>query len=256
MLSQTFRSRFSPWRGLVLPILLLALWSLTCARHWINPLVLPLPSLVLKTSWERLHTGQYWGSLRYSLLRTLAGFLVAAFLGNLLAIALGSSRWAYRVVGPTFHAFRQVAPFAWIPLISAWFGGGENTKVAFIAVASFSAVIFNTVQGIHSLGPEHKELARSLEISRYRYLLQMVLPSALPHIFTGLQLALVISWLATVGAEYFLQIGPGITTYLHEGRSLCRMDLVIFGIANVGLWGFLLTWLLTRIERRVLRWRP
>ena len=243
-------------KALVLPALLLAVWSLISARSWVNPVLLPRPLTVLATAWSLLHTREYWEGLGQSLVRTLLGFAVAVVIGNAIGIALGMSRWADRIVGPTFHALRQIAPFAWIPLISAWFGGGESTKVAFITVASVSAVIFNTMDGVRSLNADHRELARSLEVGRGRYLRQVVLPAALPHIFTGLQLALVIAWLATVGAEYFLQIGPGVTYYLREGRSLCRMDMVLFGIVNVGVFGFLLTWLLTRVERRVLRWRP
>lgn len=244
------------FKALVLPLLILALWQLISARVWVNPLLLPSPRLVVATSWELLHTREYWGGLGISLARTLMGFFIAAALGMVVGIALGGSRWVNRIVGPSFHAFRQIAPFAWIPLISAWFGGGDTTKVAFITVAALPAVIFTTIEGVRNLQPEHKELARSLEISRWRYITQVVTPSALPDIFTGLQLGLVVAWLATVGAEYFLQIGPGVTFYLHEGRSMARMDMVIFGIANVGVFGFLLTWLLTRVERRLLRWRP
>jgi len=249
-------TRFIPLKALALPALILALWSLASARQWIDPIQLPSPRTVLATSWELLHTREYWEGLGLSLARTLSGFVIACAIGGIVGIALGSSRWLHRCVGPSFHAFRQIAPFAWIPLISAWFGGGDNPKVAFIAVAAVPAVIFNTIQGVHNLQPEHRELARTLEVGRWRYLSQVVAPSALPQIFTGLQIALVIAWLATIGAEFFLQIGPGVTFYLHEGRSLARMDMVLFGIANVGLFGFFLTWSLTWIERRLLRWRP
>lgn len=243
-------------KALILPLLIGVIWLTASARAWVNPLLLPSPREVAQTSWELVRTREYWDGLVISLARTLAGFFLAAALGGLLGITLGGSRWAYRTVGPTFHAFRQIAPFAWIPLISAWFGGGDATKVAFITVAAIPAVIFNTIEGVQNLHPDYKELASSLEISRWRYLSQVLAPSALPSIFTGLQLALVVAWLATVGAEYFLQIGPGVTFYLHEGRSLARMDMVIFGIVNIGAFGFLLTSLLTLVERRVLRWCP
>jgi sulfonate transport system permease protein len=244
------------YKALALPVLIIALWWLASARTWVNPLLLPSPREVARTSWLLVRTHEYWEGLGISLVRTLLGFFIATALGGVIGIALGGSRWANRIAGPTFHAFRQIAPFAWIPLISAWFGGGDITKVAFITVAALPAVIFNTIEGVQSLHPDHRELARTFEISRWRYLSQVVTPSALPAIFTGLQLALVVAWLATVGAEYFLQIGPGVTFYLSEGRSLARMDMVLFGIATIGLFGFLLTWLLTLVERRVLRWRP
>jgi len=243
-------------KALLLPLVILLLWFAISARALVNPVLIPSPRVVLHSSLGILHTGEFWSGLGISLARTLSGFILATLLGGAIGVLLGGSLWAGRIVGPTFHAFRQIAPFAWVPLISAWFGAGEFTKVAFITVASLPAIIFNTIEGIQSLQPQHRELARTLQVSRTRFLSQVLIPTALPSIFTGLHLALVVSWLATVGAEYFLNIGPGITLYLQEGRSLARMDMVIFGIVIIGFVGFFLTWGLTRIERWALAWRP
>jgi sulfonate transport system permease protein len=174
----------------------------------------------------------------------------------LLGAVLGASRWASRLAGPSFHAYRQVAVFAWIPLISAWFGGGESTKVAFIAVAAVSPVVVNTIEGVRAVAREHVELARVLEIGRLRFATRILFPSAAPQILTGLHLSLITAWVATFGSEFFLQIAPGASRILIEGRALGRMDLVLVGIAVNGLIGFGLNTAIVLVERRVLRWRP
>lgn len=245
-----------PGRAAVLPVALLFAWWLAARLAHVDPNLLPAPRAVVEAAREHLGQAEYWAGVAASLSRTFAGFGIAAVVGVTLGTLLGVSRLAGRVVGPSFHAWRQVAPFAWIPLISAWFGGGDGCKIAFIAVASVAPVIFNTVVGVRSVSAEHVELARVLELPRARVITGIVIPSAAPQILTGLHLALVTSWLATFGSEFFLQITQGVGSVLIEGRSLGRMDLVLVGIAVIGAIGFGLNAAMALVQRRVLRWRP
>jgi sulfonate transport system permease protein len=243
-------------RSVALPAALLAAWASSARLGLVEPTALPSPETVLETAGALLRGGELWGAVGASLFRTLAGYGAAVAVGVPLGLLLGVSRRAEKLAGPSFHAWRQIAVFAWIPLISAWVGGGDPCKVAFVAVAAVAPVIFNTFVGVRSLTPELRELARVLEIGRLGLLLRVVLPSAMPQIFVGLQLALVTSWLATIGAELFLEIAPGVGAILVEGRSLGRMELVIAGILVVGAVGFTLNSAIRLVERRVLRWRP
>jgi sulfonate transport system permease protein len=255
-------SSTSPWRPLaaaraaVLPALLLAGWFASTRLGRLDPNLVPSPGTVLETARAHVTGPRFWSAIAASLARTFAGFGIAGTLGIAAGVALGVSRVANRLVGPTFHAWRQVAVFAWIPLISAWFGGGDGCKVAFIAVASIAPVTFNTFVGVRSVQPEHVELARSLEVGRARFFLRVLAPSAAPQILTGLHLSLVTAWLATFGAEFFLQITEGVGSILIEGRSLGRMDLVLVGIGVIGAVGIGLNAAMAALERRVLRWRP
>ncbi len=250
------RRTLAPGRAMVLPAALLGAWFAAARLVHVDPNLLPPPATVLATAREHLLQPGFWGGVTASLARTFAGFAIAAALGIALGVLLGVSRLADRLVGPTFHAWRQVAVFAWIPLISAWFGGGDGCKVAFIAVASVAPVILNTFVGVRSVQREHVELARVLEIGRARYLTGVVIPSAAPQILTGLHLALITAWLATFGSEFFLQITQGVGSVLIEGRSLGRMDMVLVGIAVIGAIGFGLNAAMGLLERHVLRWRP
>ena len=243
-------------RAAVFPAVLVGVWFASARLALVDANLLPSPATVLETAREHLARPGFWSACAASLARTFSGFGIAAALGIALGVVLGVSRWADRLVGPTFHAWRQVAVFAWIPLISAWFGGGDSCKVAFIAVASVAPVVFNTFVGVRSVQREHVELARVLEVGRARFVLRVVIPSAAPQILTGLHLALVTAWLATFGSEFFLQITEGVGSVLIEGRTLGRMDLVLVGIAVIGAIGFGLNAGVGVVERRVLRWRP
>jgi sulfonate transport system permease protein len=245
-----------PWRALLLPATLLAAWYATARLALVNPDLLPSPATVLAAGREHLGERAFWGAVAASLSRTFAGFAIATVAGTAIGVLLGVSRWAERLIGPSFHAWRQVAIFAWIPLLSAWFGGGDACKIAFIAVASAAPVIFNAFVGVRSLAPEYRELARVLEVGRVRFVLGVVIPAATPQLLAGLHLALIASWLATIGAEFFLQVGPGVGNVLIEGRALGRMDVVIVGIVVVGLVGLGLNMAIHLVERRLLRWRP
>jgi len=150
---------------------------------------------------------------------------------------------------------KQISLFAWIPLLSVWFGLGDAAKVAFLSLAAFFPVVLNTFEGIRSVPAELLEVARVLRFTRRQWLTKVVLPSATPSIFTGIHLALIYAWLATLGGEYLLVSGKGIGNTMIDGREHFQMDLVIFGVVVVGLVGFALNWIATRLERRLLAWR-
>jgi sulfonate transport system permease protein len=241
-------------RGLVLPALLLLAWWLASRAQLVNPHLLAPPARVLAEA-RRLLAGELWLNLGASLARDLAGLLLGAAAGLLLGTALGLLRGFDRLFGPTFHAVKQVAVFAWIPLISLWFGYGEPAKLVAIALAAFWPMALNTCDGIRAVAPEHLEVARTLRFSPWQLWRRVLLPAAAPAIFAGLRLALVTTWIATIGAEYFLAIGPGIGRLLIEGREQFRMDRVLLGVALTGAVGFALSALAGRLETHLLRWR-
>jgi sulfonate transport system permease protein len=243
------------FRGFVLPALLIALWALATTVGWVDTRILVSPLETLKTGWHLIIGPMLWVSLGYSLARDASGFLAGSLIGLLLGTLLGTSRLADRLISPTFHAFKQIAVFAWIPLIAVWFGLGEPAKVAFIALVVFPPVLLNTFDGIRSVSRDYIEVARAFEFSIVQQSLRVILPSALPQIFTGLRLGLIYAWLATIGAEYFLKAGPGVGNILIDGREKFLMDQVIVGVAIVAAVGYIFHFLTGRLEKRLLRWR-
>jgi sulfonate transport system permease protein len=242
-------------RGWILPLLLLLIWWLAARQHWSSsPLLVPLDK-VWDTALEQIRSGDLFDALAASLRRDLIGLVIGVAGGLVFGLALGLSRLFERMVGPTFHTVKQISLFAWIPLLSVWFGLGDAAKVAFLSLAAFFPVVLNTFEGVRSVPGELIEAARVLKFNRRQWLLKLVLPAASPSILAGLHLALIYAWLATLGAEYLLVSGKGIGNTMIDGRELFLMDLVIFGVLVVGCVGFALNWLAARAERRLLAWR-
>ena len=212
------------WRGAVLPIVAIAIWWAISEAH------------VVKSG---------------LLVREASGFVIGTLGGLLLVSALGFSRLATRMIGPSFDTFKQISLFAWIPLISVWFGLGDAAKVVFLSLAALLPVAAHTCEGIHAVPRAYIEVARAFRYSRWQLIRAVILPAALPSIFTGLYLALIYSWLATLGAEYLLVAGSGIGNTLIDGSEQFRMDLVLFGVIVVGVTGWALNALARAVERAI-----
>ena len=242
-------------RGWVLPVALLMLWWIaTRFGASSSPLLVP-PEKVWQTAVEQIVTGKVFAALGASLRRDLIGFAIGATGGLLVGSLLGASRLAERLIGPSFHTLKQISLFAWIPLLSVWFGLGDAAKVAFLSLAAFFPVVLNTFEGIRSVPADLLEVARVLRFSRVQTWRKLILPAASPSIFAGIHLALIYAWLATLGAEYLLVSGEGIGNTMIDGREHFWMELVLFGVIVVGLVGFTLNWIASRIEARALAWR-
>lgn len=242
-------------RGWVLPLALLSLWWAACRFGWSeSPLLVP-PQQVWLSASKLSESGVLWQALAASLTRNLIGFAIGSVAGLLLGTALGLSRLLENLIGPTFHTLKQISLFAWIPLISLWFGLGEGAKIAFLALAAFFPVVLNTFEGIRSVPRELLEVARVFAFSRWQLLRQVIFPAAAASIFTGVYLALIYAWLGTLGAEYLLSAGWGIGNLLTDGREHFQMDQVILGVIVVGLVGFGLNWIASLVEQRLLGWR-
>jgi sulfonate transport system permease protein len=242
-------------RGWVLPVLIVLVWWWAVASGWSTSPLLVSPWAVWDRGVQQIASGELWTALSASLWRNLRGLVLGASVGLATGVLLGWSRWAERLVGPSFHTLKQISLFAWIPMLSMWFGLGDGAKVAFIAMAAFFPMVLNTFEGLRSVPREYIEVGRVYGFGLWQLLTCVIAPSAAPSIFTGIQLALIYSWLATLGGEYLMSSGKGIGNTLIDGREHFWMDLVLFGVVVIGLVGYALNAATGALERRLLAWR-
>lgn len=252
-LRRLWRSR--AFRAAVLPSLLLILWEVAARRGWVSSLILvPFEDLYRAALDPALRLSLFVG-LGDTFTRLLQGSAIGIAAGLVFGGAMGLSPAFDRIMGPSFHAVRQVAIFAWIPLLTAWFGIGPACKVIFVAIAAFKPVVMGTYEGIRHVPTPYREVGRVLCFSRWKMLFRIVLPSALPAIVTSLQLALIFSWVAAIGAEYVIgAMSGGIGAVVSTAQEHFRTDVVLLGVILISLVGILLNQGLRRIPRLLFRW--
>ena len=245
----------SAWRGAVLPLALLAGWVLTVDTGWLtNPLLVPLAQ-VLAAPFTDPDGRQIWGAIGWSLLRVVAGVSIGATLGIALGIGLSLWRPAQRAVSPTLHGLRQIALFAWIPLLTSWIGNGETAKIVFISLSACFPAFLNTEQGVRTIAPALREVADLARLSAWQRVTRLVLPGAAPSIFIGIEIALLTAWIGTVGAEYAIGVGGGIGSFLVAAREGFRMDLVLVGVVALAAIGYAFSRLARRLRFTFVPWQ-
>jgi len=243
-------------RGWVLPIALLTLWWAVTAGAWVNTRLIVPPEKVLRVAVTTLSDAVFWQGVLSSVLRDVSGFALGAFGGIVLGSLMGASRRADRLIGPSFHTLRQISLFAWLPLLSTWFGYGELSKLVFISLSTLYPVVLCTFEGVRGVTQAHAEVAKVYGFTRTQLLFRLILPAASPQIATGLALGLVYAWVATIGSEFLLaNWGNGLGNIIIKGRAAFNVELIVVGMLAIGLIGTLLNRIAARIEARALHWQ-
>jgi sulfonate transport system permease protein len=241
--------------GLVPPVLGLAAWiALGDTSAAASPLFVS-PGQVLHALAASAAEGQLWAATSASLLRYLIGLGIGVVVGLAAGLLLGLSRAGRLLLQPTLRVLQQISLFAWVPLIMAWFGLDETSKIVFIALAAFFPVLVNTLEGVRGVPVSLVEVGRIYAFSRLQLLWRVILPSALPSVFSGVFLALIYAWLATLGAEYLLTQGQGIGSLLVEAQDQYRTDQVVVGLLLVCAISLLLNAAVDRLQAYLSRWR-
>jgi sulfonate transport system permease protein len=167
---------------------------------------------------------------------------------------MGTSRAGGRLGDLVIQVLRPIPPIAWIPLAILWFGIGESSKVFIIFLGAVFPIVINTLEGIRATDRHFVELARVLEVPRGRFVRQVILPGALPAIITGLRVGLGNAWVCVVAAE-LIAADKGVGFIIVDGRELSRTDVVIAGMATIGIIGKLMDVALRHLEARLVRGR-
>jgi sulfonate transport system permease protein len=247
-------SRRPAWLlGWLLPLLFLGLIEAGAAFGLFSSRLLPPPSEIARTLWD---LGQH-GLLQHIAIttaRVAAGFGVGALLAVAAGVLVGMNRWAEAVFEPSFQALRAIPSLAWIPLLLLWLGIDETPKITLIAIGAFFPVYLNLVAGIHGVDRKLIEVGQIHGLSTGQLIRRIVLPAALPNLFTGLRTGLSLSWMFLVAAE-LIAATKGVGYLLTDGRETGRPDVVLAAIVILGTLGKVSDSLLKYIEDRRLGWR-
>ncbi|GJE01303.1 ABC transporter permease [Methylobacterium isbiliense] len=190
-----------------------------------------------------------------SLARVFGGFGLAVLAALPLGLLIGRVPLVRQLLDPTFQILRPVPVTAWLPLAMILFGLGPRSAYFLVFLGAFYPILVNTVFGVRSVEPRLFEAASMLGCRGSAQFARVVLPAALPSIFTGLRLGLGFAWVVIVVGE-MTGVPTGLGAMIMEARQLSRTEIVICGMVVIGLAGFVSDRIVTLIGRRLLAWSP
>ncbi|MDQ6639716.1 MAG: ABC transporter permease, partial [Pseudomonadota bacterium] len=182
------------------------------------------------------------------------GFAVASAFGVALGLAMGASRRTEAFVNPVFLLLRPIPPLAWIPLAIVWLGLGDAAKIMVIFVAAFVPSLINSYTGVRQIDIRLVEASAMLDVRGARYWREVLLPGALPMIFTGLRLSLQAAWTTLVAAELIGAV-TGLGQILSQAAQDIYPAMILVGMASVAVCGWAMTQGLAWAEQKAMPWR-
>ncbi|PLZ19801.1 nitrate ABC transporter permease [Fischerella thermalis] len=174
-----------------------------------------------------------------SIRRVLIGFLLGAVVAIPVGFLIGMSRSAMLAINPIIQIFKPVSPLAWLPIALAIFNLADPSAIFVIFITSLWPTIINTALGVSSVSKDYLDVARVLEMPRWRQITKIILPASLPYIFTGLRISLGIAWLVIVAVE-MLTGGIGIGFFVWDEWSRLNLSSVFLAVLVIGLTGLVL----------------
>jgi sulfonate transport system permease protein len=240
--------------GLVVPVLLLALWEALSRSGVAPPNLLPAPSAVLRALGDLWVSGELPGHVEITLLRVLLGFLLGTAVATMLGAITGASALWRRILDPLLQALRSIPSIAWVPLFVLWLGIFEASKVTLIAIGAFFPVYLNTMAGIQQVDRKLVEVARVHGYGGVALVRRVLLPAMLPAYVTGLRGGLGLAWMFVVAAE-FMGASEGLGFLLIDGQQTGRPANIIAAILLFALFGKLSDLALARVARPFVAWQ-
>jgi len=237
---------------------LAVLWFVSAANDWVPPVFWPSPQSV----WARfvdIISGGYRNftlleHIGWSLYRILMGFGLGCLVGIPLGFAMGLSRVMRGVFDPIVEFFRPIPPLAFIPLVIIWSGIGERSKILLLFLAALWIMALAARAGVSSIKLSKIHAAYTLGVSRTQLLFRVILPNALPEIFTGMRVAMGVCWGTVVAAE-LVAAESGIGFMIMAASKFLDTDIVVMGVIIIGVIGYGIDILMRKLEARLIPWK-
>lgn len=232
-----------------------ALWQMVVVTGIVPNALLATPIQVVKLFIFKLNHADPDGAILLvhvltSVGEALTGYTLALLIGIPLGLLMGWFVLAEGLARPIFEMIRPIPPVAWIPLAIFWFGIGLTGKAFIIWASGVVPCVINSYVGVKMTNPVYIRMARTYGASDWEIFRDICVPSALPMVFGGLQVALAASWTALVAAE-LIAADTGLGFLITMGRRLLMPDMVVLGMMMVGLTGVVIGVIIDRVEKRL-----
>lgn len=234
----------------------LAVWEIVARLHLVpGQFFFPPFSAVVVEFYCLVADGVLGENLLSSLMRVVAGFSAGSIAGITIGTIMGWKEAVNKVLNPIVSLIYPIPALGWLPLLMLWLGINELLPIAIVFICSFFPVLYNTVTGIRNVNKDYIRAARTLGASDMRILTTVVLPLALPNIFTGLRLEAGMAWRVIIAAE-MVAIPTGIGALLIRAESLVRIDIIIVCLIILSLMCLLFEKFFVYLEMKLTgQWR-
>lgn len=239
-------------------LVLIVAWAAISMSGVLPQGYLPTPSEIAE-DFRSLMTRGYKGvslvnHIEISLFRALSGFALGVLFGVPLGLLTGFTRLGNAIVSPIMAFLRPIPPIAFIPMVVLYFGLGETGKVVLIFWTAFNYVHVNAHSGAANVPLAYMRAAKSLGLTRWQQFFRVIFPAAIPQIFTGLRVAMALSWAVVVAAE-LTGAQEGLGYMISDAALTFRIPTVFIGIAIIGAIGLMLNLAIEYLEARIVHWR-
>ena len=197
-----------------------------------------------------LNKGLFWQTLA-SLGRVAQGYTAAAVVGISVGVFVGTNPWFNKATYPIFQFLRMVAPLAWVPIALVALQQNQPAAIFVIFITSVWPILINTTEGVRQIPEDYNNVAKVLKLSRKDYYLNVLFPSALPYIFTGLRIAIGLAWLAIIAAEIVMSGIVGIGFFIWDAYQQNYISEIILAVIYIGGVGLLLDRLIAFLQSKI-----
>ncbi|MGC8531480.1 MAG: ABC transporter permease [Acidiphilium sp.] len=253
----------SPWRHvsrlttLLVMLGTLIIWQIVSDLHVFPPIALPSPVQVWRAFLRLLLAGygghSLLGDIWVSSVRIGIGFAGAVIIGVPVGLMMARIKFVFRMIDPFLQFVRPVPPLAYIPLLVVWFGIGELPKILLILIGTIPVIIIGTMSGVKATPPLRISVAKTLGASESQIFRHVILPSALPEIFTAMRVGIGVAWTCLVAAE-LIAASEGLGWLVQFAGQALQVAIVIVGIIMIGILGYAMELLIRLVERWAVPW--
>lgn len=243
-----------PLYAAVAVAVMLAVWQAVAAAGWVNSVFLPSPLAIARALREAIVDGSLWVNLQASLLRIALGWLIGTAAGLAIGLAIGLYSLARSIGMPIVSALFPIPKIAILPLLILWFGIGEPSKVATIALGVVFPTIVAAASGVDSVPRNLIRMAQSFNLPFRAIVARIVLPGAAPAILAGFRISVSTALILVVSAE-MIGAERGIGAFILSAGNLMQTDQLMAGVVVLSALGIVLGVVLSRIEQRFGQWR-
>ncbi len=257
------KRNFKMNRGIRTIVLFFIIWEVAALLGLLESFHIPSPSTVFKTFFWLLVEGIHVGELgevtmfkmaKDSLYRVCVGFFLALAIGFPIGFWMGWNKTVKAFLENMYTVLRPLPPFAWVPLSLFFLGPGNLTSFFVIWIGAFFPISLNTMSAVENVEKKYIRAALTLGLKRSRLIREVVIPAALPGIFTGIRIGLGMAWGLVVAAE-LVAVKTGLGALIWRADLVMRPDIILAGIIFIGMIAYGLEQGILWLQKNLLKWQ-